>query len=164
VPARRKRRAYISSILAKNELSREGPYNRKLFRRMRHGQYLINPTLALRVEGEWRNIYELLEPRRLAAQHRDPERWYGKVYDANPILETGIATLRHMLERMTRGEPPVEAAEPPETEEPEEDDAAPEQTSMPAAESKMEPARSNRSKPSKKQRKRKPEQLDFDFF
>ena len=36
VPARRKQRAYISSILAKNEVHRDDPYNRKLFRRLKH--------------------------------------------------------------------------------------------------------------------------------
>jgi len=84
----------------RDELSRAGPYNRKLFRRMRHGQYLINPRLALRVEGEWRNIYELLEPQRLAARHRDPQHWYGEVYDHNPHLEAGISRLPDMLARM----------------------------------------------------------------
>jgi len=116
VPTRRKRRAYVSSILSKNELSREGPYNRKLFLRMRHGQYLINPHLALRVEGEWRNIYQLLETGRLAARHCDPEIWDGQVFDDNPHLENHSAFLREMLEHMARGESPVE--EPGEPDEP----------------------------------------------
>jgi hypothetical protein len=106
VPVRRKRRSYISSILSKNECTREGPYNRKLFRRIRHGQYLLNPELALRTEGEWRGIYELLEPGRLAAQRRDPQHWYGRVFDDNPLLESNIAVLRELLERMARGESP----------------------------------------------------------
>ncbi len=75
VPARRKSRTYISSILAKNEVSRDGPYNRKLFLRLRQGQYLINPQLALRVEGEWRRIYDLLVADRLAGVLQDPLRW-----------------------------------------------------------------------------------------
>ena len=54
VPARRKQRAYISSILAKNEVHRDDPYNRKLFRRLKHGHYIINPKLAVWVEGAWR--------------------------------------------------------------------------------------------------------------
>ncbi len=60
VPARRKKRAYISSILSKNETSREDKYNRKLFYRIKRGHYIINPRLSVRVEGEWRNVYELL--------------------------------------------------------------------------------------------------------
>ena len=42
VPGRRKKRSYISSILSKNELSRKGPYNRKLCLPVRPGQYLVN--------------------------------------------------------------------------------------------------------------------------
>ncbi len=34
VPARRKKRPYISSILSKNEINRDAPYNRKLFQRV----------------------------------------------------------------------------------------------------------------------------------
>ncbi len=65
VAQRRKRRAYISSILSKNEVSRTGPYNRKLFRRIRHGQYLPNPALSLRVRGHWEPIYGRVRLERL---------------------------------------------------------------------------------------------------
>ena len=60
IPDRRKRRSYISSILAKNEVCREGPYNRKLFYRIKRGQYIINPGLSLRMGDTWRNIYDVL--------------------------------------------------------------------------------------------------------
>ena len=43
LPERRKKRAYISSILSKNEVDRDDPYNRKLFRRIKRGHYIINP-------------------------------------------------------------------------------------------------------------------------
>jgi hypothetical protein len=103
VPARRKKRPYISSILSKNEVSREGPYNRKLFRRVRHGQYLINPSLALRVEGDWRRIYELLLPERLAGQLRDPVHWAGHVWDLNADREHAILALRGLLNDLNQG-------------------------------------------------------------
>ncbi len=94
VPARRKARQYLSSILSKNEMDRVGPYNRKLFRRVRHGQYLLNPQLALRVGGEWRPIYELLVPARLAPKRREIVRWgQGESYDPNPRLEKVIDRL-----------------------------------------------------------------------
>jgi len=51
VPARRKHRPYISSILAKNEVHRDDKYNRKLFRRLKHGHYIIQPQLAVWVEA-----------------------------------------------------------------------------------------------------------------
>ena len=103
VPARRKKRSYISSILSKNELSREGPYNRKLFLRVRHGQYLINPQLALRVEGDWRRIYELLSLDRLAGQLRDPLHWAGKVWDLNAERQHAIDALRALLKDLNDG-------------------------------------------------------------
>jgi hypothetical protein len=60
VPERRKQRAYISSILSKNELGREEKYNRKLFYRIKRGNYVINPKLSVRIGDEWRPIYQLL--------------------------------------------------------------------------------------------------------
>jgi hypothetical protein len=103
VPARRKKRAYISSILSKNEVSRQGPYNRKLFLRESRGQYLINPNLALRVEGDWRRIYELLSPERLAGELRDPLHWAGQVWDINANRQSAIESLRAMLRDLNDG-------------------------------------------------------------
>jgi len=61
--------AYISSILSKNEVERDDRYNRKLFLRMRRGHYIINPKLSVRVEGEWRKIYDLLSLDMVAYKH-----------------------------------------------------------------------------------------------
>ena len=104
VPARRKQRAYLSSILSKNEVSKEDPYNRKLFLRVRHGQYLINPQLALRVEGEWCRIYELLSPDRLAGELRDTMIWGRQVWDPNADRQRAIDALRNMIQKMSNGE------------------------------------------------------------
>lgn len=60
LPKHRKQRAYLSSVFAKNEMYRDGVYNYKLFYRLRQGHYVFNPSLMLRVEGEWVNIYQLL--------------------------------------------------------------------------------------------------------
>jgi hypothetical protein len=75
VPARRKKRAYISSILSKNETSRDDKYNRKLFYRIKRGHYIINPKLSVRVEGEWRNIYELMDLDTIAYRHVDTSEY-----------------------------------------------------------------------------------------
>jgi len=61
LPERRKNRAYISSILSKNEVDRDDKYNRKLFKRIKHGNYIINPKLSILAEGSWRPIYDLLD-------------------------------------------------------------------------------------------------------
>nr|WP_281721563.1 ankyrin repeat domain-containing protein [Nitrosomonas nitrosa] len=60
LPERRKQRTYLSSILSKNEINKDDKYNRKLFYRVMRGTYVFNPGLALKVEGEWVNIYDLL--------------------------------------------------------------------------------------------------------
>lgn len=76
LPAYRKQRAYISGILSKNEMYRQDRYNRKLFYRMRQGQYVFNPTLMLRLEGEWVNIYDILRLDKLAYHPDDAPQWW----------------------------------------------------------------------------------------
>lgn len=61
ISIKRKQRAYISSILAKNEISRQNPYNRKLFVRVKLGWYILNPELQIKTLNEWHNIYKLLD-------------------------------------------------------------------------------------------------------
>ncbi|MCD8524509.1 MAG: hypothetical protein LRY67_01715, partial [Gammaproteobacteria bacterium] len=60
IPENRKRRAYISSILSKHEVNRKDLYNKKLFVRVRHGRYVLNPDLLIKIENEWQDIYTLL--------------------------------------------------------------------------------------------------------
>ncbi|GJL72467.1 MAG: hypothetical protein NMNS01_16660 [Nitrosomonas sp.] len=73
LPERRKKRAYLSSILAKNEINKVDKHNRKLFYRVLRGAYIFNPGLALKVEGEWINIYDLLTIDRLGPQYQDQQ-------------------------------------------------------------------------------------------
>lgn len=58
IPDYRKKRSYISALLSKNEIDSRNPYNKKLFKRMRTGRYILNPNLAIRQKDEWVNIYE----------------------------------------------------------------------------------------------------------
>lgn len=60
LPERRKRQSYISGILSGNEVSRDHKYNRKLFVRLRRGNYIINPNLKLRLGDDWLAVHELL--------------------------------------------------------------------------------------------------------
>ena len=60
LPARRKRRPYISSVLSGNEVDRDAPYNRKLFKRLSRGNYTLNPALKIRLGNEWLGVHELL--------------------------------------------------------------------------------------------------------
>ncbi|MDA0790799.1 MAG: hypothetical protein O2780_15230 [Proteobacteria bacterium] len=59
LPERRKKRPYLSSILSKNELERDDPYNRRLFLRMRHGHYVLNPGMKLRWGDRWQPLHQL---------------------------------------------------------------------------------------------------------
>ncbi len=110
VPARRKKRAYISSILSKNEVSRDDRYNRKLFIRIRQGHYLFNPSLALKVEGQWRNIYQLLHDERLAAHYINDALPSGSHADINALLEHSMNNLRTFLHKLAAGGAPQAAS------------------------------------------------------
>jgi len=98
VPERRKKRAYISSILSKNEVDRDDKYNRKLFRRIKHGHYIINPKLSVRVEGEWRNIYDLLSLDLLGYRRRETRDFY--VYDPNEYMERQLKAFRALVRQL----------------------------------------------------------------
>ncbi len=52
-PAYRKRRQYLSALLAKNEILGQNPYNRYLFKRIRVGKYRVNPGLYLKKGNRW---------------------------------------------------------------------------------------------------------------
>jgi len=71
IPERRKKRAYLSSIFSKNEINRQDRYNRKLFLRVRHGQYILSPLLELEVQGQWINVYDLIGISALEQENED---------------------------------------------------------------------------------------------
>ncbi len=60
LPHRRKQRAYVSSILAKNEALGTTPYNRRLFLRVAHGYYVLNPALEIEVKGTWISVADAM--------------------------------------------------------------------------------------------------------
>ena len=93
IPEYRKQRAYISSILAKNEVNREDKYNKKLFVRARRGYYLPNPLLELYIGEEWINVYELLgiEALKENANFRS-EFWLGVLDLYREMAATGRPT------------------------------------------------------------------------
>ncbi len=45
IPAYRKQRSYLNSILASHEIDKENPYNKKLFKRVHRGCYIVNPLI-----------------------------------------------------------------------------------------------------------------------
>jgi UvrD/REP helicase N-terminal domain len=102
VPARRKQRAYISSILAKNEVHRDDPYNRKLFRRLKHGHYIINPQLAVWVEGAWRPLYELLSLDALGYRRQDKREWYA--FDPHERMQGQLQHFKTVIKQLQEGD------------------------------------------------------------
>ena len=105
LPERRKKRAYLSSILSKNEMDKDDKTNRKLFMRIKRGAYLFNPNLSIKVEGNWINIYELLSLDKLAHRHRgDQQMWQIDINKQfTEILELNKATLKQQLQEKRQG-------------------------------------------------------------
>lgn len=60
VAARRKKRTYLNHVLARNEVQSTYPSSRRLWVRERHGHYLPNPALELRVRDGWVPVLVLL--------------------------------------------------------------------------------------------------------
>ena len=64
VAAERRKRAYISGVLARNEVARDYAYNRRLFKRLWTGVYQFSPALSVRrrgVEGDaWVPVFAAL--------------------------------------------------------------------------------------------------------
>ncbi len=102
LPARRKKQTYISSILSKNEINREGPYNRKLFLRVKHGHYIINPGLSMRIEGEWYNIYDLLSFDMVAHHPVNQDEYYSH-FDLDSIFQKEIEQFAEAMKEMAAG-------------------------------------------------------------
>ncbi|WP_204369105.1 UvrD-helicase domain-containing protein [Methylocucumis oryzae] len=97
LPERRKQRAYLSSMLSKNEVNKDDKYNRKLFVRVRTGAYWFNPKLALKIEGEWVNIYDLLSIDRLTTMYVDGKDWW--FVDLNSRYETMMKVAKQELKQ-----------------------------------------------------------------
>jgi hypothetical protein len=56
----KKKQTYISRYLSSNEVDKEGGRQRKLFKRIKRGHYILNPSLKIRLEEKWYPLNELL--------------------------------------------------------------------------------------------------------
>jgi len=74
LPEYRRKPAYITSILSKNELNRSGAGNKKLFFRTVRGQYLLNPIMEVQVGKDWVNIYDTIDMANLEEINQDSGR------------------------------------------------------------------------------------------
>jgi hypothetical protein len=60
VAERRRKRTYLNHLLARNEVQSTYPSSRRLWVRERHGHYLPNPALEVRVREAWVPVLQLL--------------------------------------------------------------------------------------------------------
>jgi hypothetical protein len=76
--AERNKRTHLSAVLSRNEVDRDYPYNRRLFKRIAHGWYQINPRLAVRrrIQGAeaWHPVLEALNLP-LVHELAHPDQW-----------------------------------------------------------------------------------------
>lgn len=72
LPEYRKKRQYLNSILSKNEIDREDPYNKKLFLRIARGAYVLNPELEFWVgEDQWMNVYDMMGMEKMTRERNE---------------------------------------------------------------------------------------------
>jgi hypothetical protein len=74
----RNKRSHLSSVFSRNEVERDYAYNRKLFRRIAHGWYQINPQLSIRRrKGQVESWQPVLEALNLPLVHElaHPDQW-----------------------------------------------------------------------------------------
>jgi hypothetical protein len=119
IPEHRRRRPYLSGVLARNELHRDDPGNRQLFLRVSLGFYVPNPTMDIEIESNWINVCDLLH---LDTMDEGAEkslkdlldvmrhvRKQGRLEDSirlrpSPFSDTTVARSLYSIARRVRGE------------------------------------------------------------
>ena len=61
IPQYRKKREYLLSIFAKHEIDSNNPYNKKIFKRIESGSYLLNPDMQLMYSDKWISVSSITE-------------------------------------------------------------------------------------------------------
>ncbi|MBL4941347.1 MAG: UvrD-helicase domain-containing protein [Colwellia sp.] len=61
LPPMKKKQAYISRYLSSNEVDRDDTRNKKLFKRLRRGHYILNPQLKIRQGETWLPLHQVLK-------------------------------------------------------------------------------------------------------
>lgn len=60
LPVMKKKQAYISRYLSANEVDKSALRNRKLFKRLKRGHYILNPALKIRLGDNWHDLHAIL--------------------------------------------------------------------------------------------------------
>jgi hypothetical protein len=82
MPAYRKKREYLLSLLAKHELGSLNQYNKKIFKRISRGYYLLNPELKILHNEEWTSIAGIFESHDLSHAEIREQAWKKAVKEA----------------------------------------------------------------------------------
>ncbi|MEO5934596.1 MAG: AAA family ATPase [Duganella sp.] len=103
----RKKRAFISGLLSRNEIDRDYAYNRRLFQRVSTGHYQFNPQLAMRRGGDegdgWIPAFSVLNLP-LINESADP-RYAQHIGTLLHLAQLPPAPERHTAARATRRSP-----------------------------------------------------------
>jgi hypothetical protein len=83
--ADRRRREYLSPVLARNEAGRDYAYNRRLFLRLSQGRYVLNPRLELRFGEAFVPVYDAMGVRQMAGLGLD------RYADALEVIEDALS-------------------------------------------------------------------------
>ena len=94
LPAYRRRREYLSSLLAKNEIGSTNPYGRRLFQRVRRGAYVLCPALEVEVKGEWIPVSDAMGFRVAPRRHRSASG-ADRALDVGGSSRAGVARHAH---------------------------------------------------------------------
>ncbi len=81
----RRRREYLSGVLARNEAGGDYTYNRRLFLRLSHGYYVINPRIEVRRGEDFTPVHDLMRVRPMAALGLD------SYVEAVGLIESALA-------------------------------------------------------------------------
>jgi hypothetical protein len=105
LPPERRKRAFISGVLARNEVDRDYAYNRRLFKRVATGLYQLNPVLSLRRQGhdggeEWVPVFSALNLP-LVKELADPryDRHIDRLLGLAGLPPTAAPAIRHAQRR-----------------------------------------------------------------
>ncbi len=56
IPQYRKKREYLLALIARHEVNSKNPYNKKIFKRIDRGNYLLNPGLQILCNEQWMSV------------------------------------------------------------------------------------------------------------
>jgi len=78
LPAHRRNRQAVTTVLAGHEMFRPAPRNLQLFLRLRRGYYVFNPDLEIETGDAWTNVYAVIGLDRMADADNPGLRYFAE--------------------------------------------------------------------------------------